>query len=407
MTAKKRFVNVASRRHISPFVMKFLILLLILLCFVVFFGLFSQFRLQSASSPTDFGFDEFRLESDRVKIAFLFLVRDNLPLDFLWHNFFKVCLDIAFFLLVFTVNVSIQTILHDADPEKFTIYIHSKPGFVFDASSTRSVFFYNRQLENSVEVGWGKPTMIKAEKLLFKAALDDPHNHIFVLLSDSCVPLYSFSYIYTYLVSSPRSFVDSFIDAEEERYNPEMSPDIPEDKWRKGSQWITLVRRHAEVVAYDVVVFPIFNKHCKRRPLLDMSKGNDSLKEQQQHNCIPDEHYVPTLLAMRGFEDELVRRTLTYSLWNQSTETMNTQAWHPVTFGYANASKKNIQDIKDIDHVYFKPENRTEWCSHGPKSSSRPCYLFARKFTRGAAMRLLTNGVVGPYDPNTLFLDPK
>ncbi|KAL8238157.1 hypothetical protein R6Q59_019238 [Mikania micrantha] len=382
MNAKKRFVNVASRRHISPFVLKFLILLLILFCFVVFFGLFSQFRLQSASSATDFGFDGIRIESYRSKIAFLFLVRDNLPLDFLWHNFFK-----------------------NADPEKFTIYIHSKPGFVFDASSTRSVFFYNRQLENSVEVGWGKPTMIEAEKLLFKAALDDPHNHIFVLLSDSCVPLYNFSYIYAYLMSSPRSFVDSFVDANEKRYNPEMSPDIPEDKWRKGSQWITLVKSHAEVVAYDHVVFPIFNKHCKRRPLLDLSKGNESLKEQQQHNCIPDEHYVPTLLAMRGFEDELVRRTLTYSLWNQSTETMNTQAWHPVTFVYASASQKNIQDIKDIDHVYFKSENRTEWCSQDARSSSGPCYLFARKFTRGAAMRLLTNGVVGPYDPNTLFLD--
>ncbi|KAI3769653.1 hypothetical protein L6452_00762 [Arctium lappa] len=380
MTAKKRSVAVASRRQIPPFVSKFVISLLILFCFVAFLGLFSQFKLQSSSVPTGFYFDDFRLEDYRMKIAFLFLVRDNLPLDFLWHNFFK-----------------------NADPENFTIYIHSKPGFVFDESVTRSVFFYNRQLENSVEVGWGKPTMIEAEKLLFKAALNDPSNQILVLLSDSCVPLYDFHYIYTYLMSSPRSFVDSFIDVKENRYNPEMSPDIPKDKWRKGSQWITLVRRHAEMVAYDHVVFPIFEKHCKRRPLLDLSKGNESLKEQQQHNCIPDEHYVPTLLAMRGVEDELERRTLTYSLWNQSTETMNTQAWHPVTFGYASASQKHIQDIKDIDHVHFESENRTEWC--GTKSSSGSCYLFARKFSRGAAMRLLTNGVVGPYDPNTLFQD--
>ncbi|GKC57576.1 glycosyl transferase, family 14 protein, partial [Tanacetum coccineum] len=127
-------------------------------------------------------------------------------------------------------------------PENFTIYIHSKPGIMFNESVTKSAFFYNRQLRNSVEVGWGTPTMIEAEKLLFKAALDDPANQIFVLLSDSCVPLYNFSYIYKYLMSSPRSFVDSFIDAtddpREKRYNPEMSPDIPEDKWRKGSQVI-------------------------------------------------------------------------------------------------------------------------------------------------------------------------
>ncbi|PWA62475.1 Glycosyl transferase, family 14 [Artemisia annua] len=377
MTGKKRFAS------------KSVIFLLILICIVVIVGLLSQFKLQSSS--TEFSYYNHHdnlLEypiKDNKKIAFLFLVRDNLPLDFLWHNFFK-----------------------NADPENFTIYIHSKPGILFDKSVTKSAFFYNRQLRNSVEVGWGTPTMIEAEKLLFKAALDDPRNQIFVLLSDSCVPLYNFSYIYKYLISSPRSFVDSFIDAtddpREKRYNPEMSPDIPEDKWRKGSQWITLVRRHAEVVAYDHDVFPIFEKHCKRRPLLDLSKGNESLIEQQQHNCIPDEHYVPTLLAMRGYEVELERRTLTYSLWNQSTEPMNTQAWHPVTFGFSSASQKNIQDIKDIDHVYFKFENRTEWC--GTRSSSGPCYLFARKFSRGAAMRLLTNGVVGPYDPSTLFLDP-
>ncbi|KAL4555522.1 hypothetical protein LXL04_038144 [Taraxacum kok-saghyz] len=205
MTGKKRVSVVASRRHILPLVSKFVITLLVLCCFVVFFGLFSQFRLQSSSVSTEFGFDEFRLEDYRMKIAFLFLVRDNLPLDFLWHNFFK-----------------------NADPENFTIYIHSKPGFVFDKSATRSAFFYNRQLKNSVEVGWGKPTMIEAEKLLFKSAFEDTNNQIFILLSDSCVPLYNFSYIYKYIMSSPRSYVDSFIDEDgtEKRYNPEMSPDI-------------------------------------------------------------------------------------------------------------------------------------------------------------------------------------
>jgi hypothetical protein len=56
---------------------------------------------------------------------------------------------------------------------------------------------------------------------------------------------------------------------------------------------------------------------------------------------------------MRGYEVELERRTLTYSLWNQSTEPMNTQAWHPVTFGFASASQKNIQDIK----VFIAPNH--------------------------------------------------
>lgn len=79
---------------------------------------------------------------------------------------------------------------------------------MFDASTTRSRFFYGRQLKNSIQVGWGESSMIEAERLLFAAALEDPANQRFVLLSDSCVPLYNFSYIYSYLMASSRSFVD-------------------------------------------------------------------------------------------------------------------------------------------------------------------------------------------------------
>jgi hypothetical protein len=35
-----------------------------------------------------------------------------------------------------------------------------------------------------VQVAWGEPTMVEAEKMLFAAALEDPANQRFVLLSD-------------------------------------------------------------------------------------------------------------------------------------------------------------------------------------------------------------------------------
>ncbi|GKV47189.1 hypothetical protein SLEP1_g54109 [Rubroshorea leprosula] len=55
--------------------------------------------------------------------------------------------------------------------------------------------------------------MIEAERLLLAGALEDPENQTFVLLSDSCVTLYSFSYICKYLMASPRSFLDSWMAA--------------------------------------------------------------------------------------------------------------------------------------------------------------------------------------------------
>ncbi|KAL3521931.1 hypothetical protein ACH5RR_014765 [Cinchona calisaya] len=313
-----------------------------------------------------------------AKIAFLFLARRNLPLDFLWGSFFE-----------------------NADVANFSIYIHAEPGFVFDESTTKSSFFHNRQLKNSIKVAWGESSMIQAERLLFRAALDDPANQRFVLLSESCVPLYNFSYIYNYLMASPRSFVDSFLDKKEGRYNRKMAPVIPKNKWRKGSQWITLVRKHAEVIVDDDVVFPIFQKFCKRRPTVDESKGKQNLKLQKQHNCIPDEHYVQTLLAMNDLEDEIERRAVTYTLWNHSTSKMETKGWHPITFNYADAGPQQIKRIRGINHVYYGTEFRTEWCSNN--ATLVPCFLFARKFSVGAAMHLLSLGLVGRFDTSTLL----
>ncbi|KAK6932770.1 Glycosyl transferase, family 14 [Dillenia turbinata] len=307
------------------------------------------------------------------KIAFLFLVRRNLPLDFLWGSFFE-----------------------NTDSANFSIYIHSEPGFVFDESTCRSSFFYGRQLSNSIKVKWGESSMIQAERLLLEAALEDPANQRFVLLSDSCVPLYNFSYIYNYVMASPRSFVDSFLDAKEKRYNPKMSPVIPKEKWRKGSQWITLVRKHAEVIVDDEVVFPVFKEVCK----VCMRNLNSPLK-LKRHDCISDEHYVQTLLAMSNVEGELERRTLTYTEWNQSATKMERRSWHPVTFTYASAGPQRIKGIKGISHVYYETEFRTEWCR--VNSTSAPCFLFARKFSEGAAMRLLSDGIFGSFDARSLI----
>ncbi|CAL8139375.1 unnamed protein product [Prunus armeniaca] len=290
------------------------------------------------------------------KVAFLFLVRQDLPLDFLWDTFFK-----------------------NGDVAKFSIYIHLEPGFAFDESTTSSAFFYGRQLNNSIQVVWGESSMIEAERLLLEEALYDPANQIFVLLSDSCVPLYNFSYIYNYVMSSPRSFVDRSagqIFVFPTHMEETMSPTIPEERWRKGSQWITLVRRHAEIVVDDHTVFPVFRKFCKRQPPIDLSLRRQLLTVPKYRNFIPDEHYVQRLLA--------------------TTILRKRRSWHPITFDYADASPWKMREIKDIDHAYYEYEQHTEFCHTGSKITS--CYLFARKFTVGAAMLILREGLIGPYD---------
>nr|KAJ0193510.1 hypothetical protein LSAT_V11C800434760 [Lactuca sativa] len=68
------------------------------------------------------------------------------------------------------------TYMHNADASNYSIYVHSEPSFIFDETTTRSSFFYNRQLSNNIKVDWGESTMIEAERLLLQAALENPAN---------------------------------------------------------------------------------------------------------------------------------------------------------------------------------------------------------------------------------------
>ncbi|PWA85522.1 core-2/I-branching beta-1,6-N-acetylglucosaminyltransferase family protein [Artemisia annua] len=289
---------------------------------------------------------------------------------------------------------------------RFSIYVHSRPGFLLNRLTTRSRYFWDRQVNNSIQIYWGEATMIQAEIILLRHALMDPSNERFAFVSDSCIPLYNFSYTYDYIMSTSTSFVDSFADTKEGRYNPKMDPVINVNHWRKGSQRKSL---------------PEF---WRDRPV-----PADNSKE---HNCIPDEHYVATLLALlelnishncllalirdksrhisacrpviilfiflpatsnedpphKGLEGELTRRSLTHTSWDiSSSKGRERQGWHPVTYKLADATPMLVQSIKDIDNIYYETEYRREWCTSKGKPSS--CFLFARKFTRPAAMRLL------------------
>ncbi|KAL2505204.1 Core-2/I-branching beta-1 [Abeliophyllum distichum] len=308
----------------------------------------------------------------KPKMAFLFISRNRLPLDMVWDAFFQ------------------------GDKEnRFSIFVHSRPGFLLSKATTRSSYFLNRQINDSVQVDWGEASMIQAERALLENALMDPFNDRFIFLSDSCIPLYNFSYTYDYIMSASTSFVDSFADTKEGRYNPKMHPVIPVENWRKGSQWVVLTRKHADIVVKDDTVFPMFRSHCKRKSLPEFWRDrhipSDNSKE---HNCIPDEHYVQTLLAQKGLELEITRRTLTHTSWDlSSSREYDRRGWHPLTYKLADATPTLVQSIKAIDNVYYETEYRREWCTSKGKPST--CFLFARKFTRPAALRLLNTSALG------------
>ncbi|KAK6155213.1 hypothetical protein DH2020_009461 [Rehmannia glutinosa] len=346
-------------------------LLLLVICFATFVLMESQYsriKMLTLISPP----------LQKPKIAFLFIARNRIPLEMVWDVFFQ----------------------GDAE-NRFSIYVHSRPGFLLSTATTRSTFFLNRQINDSIQVDWGEASMIQAERILLRNALMDPFNERFLFVSDSCIPLYNFSYTYDYIMSASTSFVDSFADTKEGRYNPKMHPVVPVGNWRKGSQWVVLTRKHAGIVVDDETIFPIFQLHCKASVLIILKRFRSVCQlcylqptdASKEHNCIPDEHYVQTLLTQKGLEGEITRRSLTHSSWDlSSSRDPKRQGWHPATYKLADATPILIQSIKGIDNIYYETEYRREWCTSKGKPSQ--CFLFARKFTRPAVLRLLNTSAL-------------
>ncbi|XP_065869729.1 glycosyltransferase BC10 [Euphorbia lathyris] len=261
------------------------------------------------------------------KVAFMFLTRGPLPLMPLWDRFFRG---------------------HD---KYFTIYVHTPRNFVLNVS--RDSPFYRRQIP-SKDVEWGSVSLVDAEKRLLSNALLDFSNERFILLSESCIPVYNFPTIYRYLIHSKYSFVESYDDPSRYgrgRYNRKMLPDIKLYQWRKGSQWFEIQRALAAYMVADTKYYTIFKKYC--RPA-----------------CYPDEHYIPTYLNM--FHGELnANRSVTWVDWSQGGP-------HPATIMGINVTESFIQSIRN---------NETE-CVYNSEMTST-CHLFARKFHPSALEALL------------------
>ncbi|CAI5509351.1 unnamed protein product [Closterium sp. Naga37s-1] len=281
--------------------------------------------------------DDARLAEPRGKIAFLFLVRGPLPMQEIWHRFFQG---------------------HEA---QYSVYIHaSQPDFDCDRAVNYAAF-RGRQIP-SVPISWGGPNLIRAERRLLAAALADPANQRFVLLSESCVPLFNFSHVYDYLFAAPTSFITSH--PSEWRYQPGMAPAVNRSQFRKGSQWFALTRRHADMVVADTHVYDAFLSN---------------------HAMIPDESYIQTLLLMQD-PGAVEPRGVTFLHWQP------TAGRHPLTI---TSEQLTPEFLRSVQRTRLPPKEAIGFLRvPAPRLcqlAGRPthCFLFARKFNASTIPTLL------------------
>uniref|UniRef100_A0A9I9DA43 Core-2/I-branching beta-1,6-N-acetylglucosaminyltransferase family protein n=3 Tax=Cucumis melo TaxID=3656 RepID=A0A9I9DA43_CUCME len=272
----------------------------------------------------------------KLKIAFLFLTNSDLHFAPLWIRFFPNSSDL------------------------YNVYVHADPSI----NITRPGGPFLGRFIVSKRTYRGSPTLISAtRRLIATAMIDDPANAYFALLSQYCIPLHSFSYVYNSLFSSTtfdststpselthlgvRIRFKSFIEIVSKerhlwkRYNARgrftMMPEVPFEKFRVGSQFFVLTRKHALVVVNDRTLWRKFKIPC-----------------QSSDDCYPEEHYFPTLLSMRDLSG-CTQYTLTRVNW---TGTAN---GHPYTYRSSEVSPMLIHQLR--------------------KSNYSESYLFARKFT--------------------------
>ncbi|XP_028800176.1 glycosyltransferase BC10-like [Neltuma alba] len=265
------------------------------------------------------------------KIAFMFLTKGPLHLSPLWETFFQ------------------------GHQGLYTIYVHTHPLFNWTVP-VDSVFYRTRIPSKTVK--WGQASMIDAERRLLANALLDFYNERFVLLSETCIPLFNFTTIYNFLVNANQGFVASYDDPRTTgrgRYNPKMAPTITISDWRKGSQWFEMNRKMAIETVSDTSYYPIFNELC-RPP------------------CYSDEHYIPTLIS-KCCSLENSNRSITWVDWSKAGP-------HPGRFGRASIS---LEFLNDIRFNCTAPHR----LNSSNASSTSMCFLFGRKFMSDALRPLL------------------
>jgi hypothetical protein len=223
-----------------------------------------------------------------MKIAFLFLIYDEIVHEDLWAKFFK-----------------------GVDPSLYTIYIHYK-------EDKKLKHFEKFKLKNCVETEFADVSLIYANNVMLREALKDKDNKKFVNLSQSCIPFKSFDHVYSFLTSDDKAHF--FHAAKRHKCFPRcdsLLEYIPRNKIDKSNQWFILNRIIAE------------------RSSMEKSFYLDYLYKDVY---APEEHYYITLVNELGLQDT-VDYTDTYM--DQATTFVN---WNVPGLKYKYKSQEKMRE---------------------------------------------------------------
>jgi hypothetical protein len=230
------------------------------------------------------------------KIAFCFLIYDSINQEELWYTFFK-----------------------NVDMNKYNIYIHFK-------YNKQLQYFEKYKLDNCIQTKYAHISLVHAHNVLFKKAFEDGCYKM-INLSQACVPLKSFDYIYNFLTKDD---LCHFNIAPHSSCFPRCNNLLKyydRQNIQKSSEWFILNRKICKlVIDYDKTLI------------------------NTQYSCIkcPEEHYFITTVFANNLQSEIIT---TPNLANDATTFTN---WNDMNYKYISEKDlKNYSYIAEEELIYL------------------------------------------------------
>lgn len=155
------------------------------------------------------------------KIAFLFLVYDQIEHEELWRRFFA-----------------------GIDPGRYSIYIHYK-------ERKALAYFERHRLSRCIDTLYADISLVHAHKLLLREAMADPDNYKFVYVSQACIPTKAFDQVHEFLTRDELGHFNLFPVEQCFPRCDQVLVEIDRRFLRKSSQWFILNRPQAEIILCD------------------------------------------------------------------------------------------------------------------------------------------------------------
>lgn len=234
------------------------------------------------------------------KIAFCFLIYDEIIHEELWNIFFK-----------------------NIDSNKYSIYIHYK-------YNKPLKYFEKYKINDCIQTKYEDHSIPLAYNILFRNAYKDSENYKFIILSGSCLPFKSFDFIYKKLTKDNYGY---FAVCPEKQCFPNCSSllkYIPLKYIAKSSNWFILNRTLVENLCFnkDDVLKNIFNKIYA-----------------------PAEYFYYTFIKVLNLEDQIILsknniNATTFANWEGNNNK------YPSTYGL-----KNYDFISEEEMLYMLNSN--------------------------------------------------